>query len=114
MALERESGSLERGGQPVTEGIRQLGASRKEWVAEKKRWNAWQSSLLKDEPLDEVKLTFARAQDTIDTALNLIQQQLKPLLAMQRKAGNVQTRIGSLAVEVEGLILAKRGGVLYD
>jgi len=114
VALERESSLLEQASQPVTEGIRQLEAARKEWVAEEKRWNAWQSSLLKDEPLDEVKLTFAEAQETINTALNLIHQQLKPLLAMQRKAGNVQTRINSLAAEVDGLTLAKRGGVLYD
>lgn len=113
-ALESEGTSLEKVSQPLNKGIQQLGASRKNWLAEKKRWEAWQSSLLKDEPIDEVKLAFGRAQKTIDAALNLILEQLKPQLAMQSKAANVQTRIRSLTAEVDGIILAKRGGVLYD
>lgn len=113
-ALESEGTSLEKVSQPLNKGIRQLGALRKNWLAERERWNAWESSLLKDEPLDEVKLAFAKAQKTIDAALNLIQRQLKPLLALQSKAANVQTRIRSLAAEVDGIILAQRGGVLYD
>jgi hypothetical protein len=114
VALERETASLEEASRPVTEEIRQLGSWRKEWLAEKKRWKAWESSLLKDEPLDEVRLIFAEAQRTTNSALNLTKLQLRPLLAMQRKAGNVQAKINSFTAEVDALTMAKRGGVLYD
>jgi small-conductance mechanosensitive channel len=94
--------------------IRKLGDSRKKWVDERKRWNEWEQSLLKDEPLDEVKLILERAQKTIDTALSLILQQLKPKLAIQQKAGNIQTMTTSLTAEIEGLVLIMKHVVLVD
>ncbi len=72
VAIQYESASLLKATKSFDKEIRKVGASRENWLYEKKRWNEWKSSLLKDEPLDEVKLIFAKMKDTIDTALNLI------------------------------------------
>ncbi len=98
----------------VTAKIRIFGNLRKEWLAEQRQWNAWQAALLKDEPLEEITATMTKAQGAIDTALGVLRQQLKPLLAIQERAGTLQTRINSLTAEVEGLISLSQGGVLVD
>ena len=98
----------------VTAKIRIFGNLRKEWLAEQRQWNAWQAALLKDEPLEEITATMTKAQGAIDTALGVLRQQLKPLLAIQEQAGTLQTRINSLTAEVEGLISLSQGGVLVD
>ena len=109
-----EGDSLEALSEPLTEAIRELVASRRQWLDERKRWNEWQQSLLKDETLDEVKLIFKEAQKTIDTPLSLILQQLKPMLVVQQRAGNIQARIDSLTVEVGDLISTMKRVVLVD
>ena len=111
--VENEAAALEKVNNSLTGEIRKLGDLRKEWLAEKNRWNEWQSSLLEGEPLDKVKSTFTKAHQTMDTALNLIRQELEPLLTVQERAGNIRARIISLAAEIDGLILA-RGGVLLE
>jgi potassium-dependent mechanosensitive channel len=98
----------------VTEKARTFENLRKEWLAEQKQWNAWQAALRKDEPLEEITTTVTKAQGAIATALGLLLQQLKPLLAMQEQAGNLQTRINTLTVEVEDLISLTQGGALSD
>ena len=113
-AAEAEAAALERVNKSLTGEIRRLGALRKEWLAEKNRWNEWQSSLLKEEPPAKVKSTFAKAQQTIDKALDIIRQELEPLLAVQERAGNIQARIIFVNAEIDGLIRARRGGVLVE
>jgi small-conductance mechanosensitive channel len=99
---------------PLTEKVRGLGNLRKAWFAEQQRWNAWRTVLLRDEPLEQVATTLSKVQGTIDTALDLLLQQLKPLLAIQEQAGYMQTRINTLTAEVEGLLSLTQGGVLVD
>ena len=67
----------------MTEKVRTLGNLRKEWLAEQQRWNAWQAALLQDEPLEKVTTTVTKTLGVIDTALGLLRQQLRPLLAIQ-------------------------------
>ena len=45
-AIERENELLEEISRPLGETIRQFGAWRNDWQAEKQRWNKWQSALL--------------------------------------------------------------------
>jgi small-conductance mechanosensitive channel len=113
-AIEKENELFEKISKPLSEAIRQLGTWRKEWLAEKKRWNEWQSSLLEEGVLDPIKSTFAKANDTIETALNLVLPQLKAMLAVQEKAGNTQAKIEALAAELDALILVGRRGILID
>ena len=98
----------------VTAKVRSFGTLRKAWLAEQQQWNAWQAALLKDEPLEEITATVTKAQGVIDTALGLLRQRLKPLLALQEQVGTLQTRINTLTAEVEGLISLTQGGVLVD
>lgn len=101
-----KSDSLKAISNPLLASIRELGASRNEWLDEKSKWSEWQLVLLKDEPLDEVRRIFARAQTTIDKALLLIDAQLKPLLTIQQQAGDIQARIASLVADVDSLMAA--------
>ena len=93
----------------VTEKVSLLGNLRKAWLAEQQRWNAWQAALLQDEPLEHITTTVTRTQGTIETALGLLRQQLRPLLALQEQAGTLHTRINTLSAEVEGLLLSHTG-----
>jgi potassium efflux system protein len=105
---------LEKIIEPLTKAIRNLAAEREQWLAERKRWQEWQSVLLTDEALDEVTTTFANAQNTIDSALLLINQQLQPLLAFLQKSGRVDGTINRLIAELDGLTQARRRALLVD
>ena len=111
-AVEAKAVSLGKISKRLTEEIRKLGDVRQQWLAEQQQWKQWQSALLKYEILNEIKTTFDQAQETIDKALSLIVDKLKPMLAVQQKVGNVQARINSLTASIDGLISALRGGVL--
>jgi potassium efflux system protein len=110
--IQSEGDALERMNRPLTEGIRGLGTARKKWLEERKRWQEWQSSLLEDDPLDEVKAILEGSQQTIGTALKRISQQLKPMLASQQKVANIQAGAAVLIAEADGLMQAKRGAQL--
>jgi len=99
---------------PLTSAIDKLGATRKQWLAERQRWQEWQSVVLKGEPLDEIKTNFASVQNTIDSALLLINQQLQPLVALLQKSGNIEGTINRLIAELDGLILARRRALVAD
>jgi len=113
-AIKRENKSFEEVNKPLSQVIRQLGVWRKEWVAQKKLWNEWQSNLLKEGELDPLKSIFEKANETIETALNLILPQLETLLRAQKRGGNIQERINALGVELDGLIKVERRSTLID
>ena len=111
-AIKRENESLEKINIPISKNIRQVGAWRKEWLAEKKRWNEWQSYMLEEGTYDQLKSAFVKANDTIDTALDIVLQQLEAILAIQAKASNIQAKIYTLVAELDGLISAGRRSAL--
>ena len=113
-AIEQENETFEEISEPLKKAIRRLGAWREEWLAEKKHWNEWRSSLLEQGTLDQVKSTFQKANNTIETALNLVLMQLDSMLAIQEKAGNIHTDINVFGAELDGLILASRHSLLFD
>ena len=47
-AVDNENDAYEVVNTPLNKSIRQLGEWRSQWVAEKKQWNEWQSSLQED------------------------------------------------------------------
>jgi hypothetical protein len=98
----------------MTEKVRTLGNLRKVWLAEQQRRNAWQAALLQDEPLEHITTTVTKTQGAIETALGLLRQHLRPLLALQEQTGTLHTRINTLTAEVEGLIALSQGGTLAD
>jgi small-conductance mechanosensitive channel len=104
MAIGQQNELLEKTSTPLINAIRHLGAWRKEWLAEKTRWSEWQASLLKERELDQIKSTFAKANDTIETTLTLILTQLEAMLTVQEKAGIIQVKINALASELGDLM----------
>ncbi len=106
--IKEENKLFEKTSKPLNNAIRKLGAWRKEWLAEKEHWNQWQSSMLKELLPDQIKSTFTKAHQTIDTALKLILEHLDMTLIIQVKDSNIQTQISELIAELDGLILAKK------
>ncbi len=113
-AIRLNTDDLEKIIEPLAKAIKNLAAEREQWQAERKRWQEWQSVLLPDEALDEVTTTFANAQNTIDSALLLINQQLQPLLTLLRKTGIADGAINRLIAELDGLTEARRRALLVD
>lgn len=100
--------SLEALVDPVSKAVSNLAAAREQWLAERKRWQEWKTVLPADETLDEVKTTFNRAQNTIDAALQSINQELQPLLEFLKKSGQIDTRVSRFLAEIDVLISARR------
>ena len=113
-AIEQKNELFEKINDPLRRAIRRLGAWRTEWLAEKKRWNEWQSFLLEEGALDQIESTFAKANNTIDKALEIILSQLKAMLMVQEKAGNIQSEINTLDAEINGLVSVRRRGIIID
>jgi len=95
-------------GTPLRREIRRLASWKTEWLAEKKRWSDWETVLLKDRMPDQLGSSFAKAHDTIDSALNLVLQQLDTMLKIQAKGSAVETRIDALKAETQAFISSAR------
>ena len=95
-----------------TSAIRKVESWRFEWLEEYEQWTSWQETLGKSVSITSVKDTFARTQQIISKALDLIREELEPLLVGQQKVEELHHRIYKLDTEVDGLILAVRGDVL--
>ena len=118
MSSKHGSSSEEDETQDISETLSdeggELGTLRAEWLTEKKQWMTWKSAQLQDDPLEEVGTIFARTERTIEAALDLILQQLKPLLATQERVGDLQTRILTLATDIDELIVTPQEETFVD
>jgi len=106
--LMDEKQSLVELGKPLSEDIRRVAGWQAEWEAEKKRWSEWETGMLKDRVPRHIRSAFAKAHDTIDSALSLVMRELEPMLAVQAKGGAVETRIDALASKVQFMITADK------
>jgi small-conductance mechanosensitive channel len=109
--LERENKLLEEISRPLGETIRRFGAWRNDWQAQKQQWKQWQSALLADADLDQLKSIFAKAMGTIEKALEIVNSQLASMLTVQERAGNIQGKIIAISTELDALIVSARTGV---
>jgi len=98
---------------PLTSRIKLLDDWKAKWLAEKKRWQDWESRLLGDNQPPQLKTTFDRAEATIDTALKLIMQQLDAMLQLQNQSSAVRTRIEVLNAEINSLISGEQRDYLF-
>ena len=96
----------------ISAAIRKVEHWRIEWLKEYQQWTRWQEVLLKSVSISSVEDTFARAQKIIAEALDLIRQNLGPLLMAQQKVEELHYRIYQLNADVDKLIMALRGDVL--
>jgi potassium efflux system protein len=113
-ALRLQGNTLAKVFNPLSAAINQMGMWEKAWGDENARAKEFRTSLPKGTAMaiSTVRPVLDQAQKTIDTALALIAQQLKPMLEAQRKAGELQARISSLDTEVDGLIRSVRRDLL--
>jgi small-conductance mechanosensitive channel len=109
--IEREKELFEEISRPLSEAIRQFGAWRNAWQVEKQNWSQWESAIVEDGDLAQLKATFEKAKVTIDKALEIVLSQLNSMLTAQERAGNIQAKIIALSAEIDSLILATRSGV---
>ena len=91
---------------PLKREIHRVGAWKTEWLEEKNRWGDWETSMLGDREPIQLKSAFARAQTTIDSAMNMVLKQLETMLRIQAKGGEVKARIDILDAEAQALISA--------
>jgi small-conductance mechanosensitive channel len=103
---------LDEVGKPIREAVRQLGAWREEWLAEKKRWKEWQDSLVEEKKLNQLKSTFENASRTIDSALNLVLPRLDAMLKAQDEVGRMESKLKVVEAELDGLIAEERRGAM--
>jgi small-conductance mechanosensitive channel len=106
--ITREHKLFEKISSPLSKNISKVGAWRKEWLTEKKRWDEWQSFMIKDGTFEQLKSAFENANERIDKALKLLIPQLESMLTIQKKAGNIQTQIYILDGEIDRLISTRR------
>ena len=99
---------------PITQTIRRLETWRKAWLVEQKRWKEWQSVLNEEGEFERLKATSEKANDTIETALELVLSRLEGVLALQERAGTIQDEINALDVELITLIENERRSDLLD
>ncbi len=96
----------------ITAAIRKVESWRIEWSKESRQWTKWQEDLLQAVSISTVEQTFTGAQKTISEALDLIRENLEPLLVGQQKVEELRYRIYKLDAEADELIMAVRGDVL--
>jgi small-conductance mechanosensitive channel len=113
-AIKREEQLFGKISKPIRQSISELGGLREEWLSEKKRWNKWHSFLVKEKGLDQLESAFEDANETIDTALNLVLPQLDLMLTVQENAGLIDKRLRVLTIELDGLIVEERRSALRD
>ncbi|MCG6980210.1 MAG: hypothetical protein LJE88_02270, partial [Deltaproteobacteria bacterium] len=107
--INRQDDSLEKIIDSLTNALNRTDLWKEDWSKESQRWKELRSSVPKDVPLRAVTPTFAKADKTINKTLDSISKKLKSLLALQQKAGNIQSGLYSLRQEVDILLLAMRG-----
>ena len=98
------SGELEEDEEPLRRAIRLMGDQRGEWLAEKDKWEEWQSAIERDLDIEQVENTFEEVNGTIEAALSLIHSGLVPMLETQAKAGTVHEKIIVLTGELEMML----------
>ena len=111
--IRQENKLLEDIDKPLKDSIRKLEAWRTEWLAEKKKWPVWQSSLYKEGEIDQLKLTFVKVEKTINMALDIILPRLNTMLASQEKISRTQVKINALVSEVDSLIEERQVSTLF-
>ena len=99
---------------PIRRAIRQLEDMRKAWMAERMRWDGWQASLQQEGDFEQLQTTFEKADDTIETALEMVLSRLAAVLVLQERGGGIQNDISAMDVELTAMIEDERRSALLD
>jgi len=112
--LQQEKYLFEKINEALNQEIGQLEDFRNEWLSEEQSWNQWQSSLLKQGPINQVHAAVEKAKKTITSALNRIINRMDVMLSIQEEAATIQTKMYALNAELESLIQSGRSGSLLS
>jgi len=96
----------------ITGGIGVIEDAIDAWRLEEKKWAAWRTALSQSNLYGYVKPTFVSVEDMFRDAQRIIDQYLKPILAIQQKTWQAQNRILGLKKQVDSMIVAMRGEAL--
>ena len=107
-----EADAVQRLVDTLTESVQRVEGWRKNWLAEKERWQTWRASLGADLGLKSVADALDRADSDIGQALDLIGRKLEPMLAVQQRAGETGARIHGLNNRIDTILDRQRGGAL--
>jgi small-conductance mechanosensitive channel len=99
---------VEEGIELLSEEIGNLEGWRKEWMGERTRLKELRDSIPQDVPRGTVEPTLARAQKSIDTALQLISKRLELVLGVQEEASDIQAKVDDLDAAVSAMVAATR------
>ena len=112
--VENRKSLLEAVSGPLREEINRVDSWKTQWLGEKRRWDSWQSTLLKDHPPEQLKLAFKKAHDTIDSGLDLVMQRLEKQLALQAKGGDVAGGLDAFDSDLHSVISGAREEYLFS
>lgn len=101
-------------GKPLRQAIHQLGAWKKDWLAQRQKWDRWQGAFLDGGEIYSLQPIFQKAKETTDTALHLLDQHLGLMLAAQEKVGEIQTQIHTLESVADRLWAEKRQAAFVE
>ena len=103
---------VEEGIELLSQEIGDLDGWKKEWMDETTRLKELRDSVSQDVPRRTVEPTLARAQKSIDTALELISKRLKLVLTVQEEAADIQAKVDDLEAAVSAMVAATRSDLL--
>ncbi len=92
----------------LSQEIGELELWKAEWTDEKNHLKELRNSVPQDVPRRTVEPTLARAQRSIDTALEIISKRLKLVMAVQQKAADIQAKVDDLEAAVSTMVAATR------
>ena len=93
--LSQAQGRLNEHTGPLKKEIERYAAWRKEWQNEQQKWSRWKQELDDQNPR-QIQEAFKKAQETISTALDLIDTQLDRMLELQAKSVEIGKRFNLL------------------
>lgn len=112
--VESAHHNLEDISQPLIAGLRKIDEWRDEWRKELADWQQWEAAVEADMALPMVASAFENARQSIHTAQARLLQQMKAMMAVQKRVSNVQARVNKLLAEVQSMISTARGEFLRD
>jgi small-conductance mechanosensitive channel len=110
--VRSETDDVSRVSESLAEAIREVEFRRRNWLAEKYRWEGWRSQLGADLALKSVADAFTRSTTDIGEALEILSGQLEPMLAVQQQAGDIGAKFSGLTDQIDTMMAQQRGGTL--
>ena len=110
--LREVAESVSRVSALLTEKIQRVEGWRRVWLAQKVKWNGWNTGLGEDLSLDSVSTAVDRAKADIKEALSLIKEKIEPMLGVQQKAGDIDSHIETLNGRIDDIMAQQLGGTL--